>query len=203
MNNRNRTLAVVMAVATMLILAVVVVVFSLPAEGTGESGYDDNYIEECESYRNHSGYVGGYYDYAVFFEQGYEPIHVETYGEAIYLAPPDGVAWDRVYKCHREETTTSTTSTSTTIGEQTTTTTGETSTTTGGTTTTSSEGSSTTTFEDATTTTGSVTTTTVPTDPDTLPHTGVPYSGAGGIAGMILAASALVVGGYRLVKNRA
>lgn len=126
-----------------------------------------NYNEECESYRNHSGNIPGYYDYAVFFEQGYEPVELETNGVAIYLAPPDGGTWDRVYKCHWMTTTTTTVETTTTTFDDTTTTSvGETTTTAGESTTTTVN------VEDTTTTVVDSTTTTDPSDPPVLPFTG-------------------------------
>lgn len=147
----------------------------------------ENYIEECEVYRNHSGYISAYYDYAVFFEQGYEPIELHTYGQPIFLEPPDGVAWDRVYKCNDTDETTTTTvadTTTTTVGESTTTTTiGDT--------------TSTTVADSTTTTVGDSTTTTDPGD-STLPFTGVESDtglwviaafGALGVGGLIVRAA--------------
>lgn len=146
-----------------------------------------NYNEECEAYRNHSGNIPGYYDYAVFFEQGYEPVEVWTNGEPIYLPPPDGGTWDRVYKCKSDDGTTTTGETTTTEpGSDSTTTTDSSSTTLGSTTTTESP---TTTSESdmSTTTTDPTTTTTDPGDPE-LPFTG------GGLT-LLLPAGLLVAGG--------
>lgn len=140
---------------------------------TGLASADD-YIEECESYRNHSGNVPGYYDYAVFFEQGYEPIEVWTNGEAIFVAPPDGGTWDRVYKCHSDGGTTTTVADSTTTS--------------GGETTTTGAESTTTSVTDSTTTTD-------PGDPE-LPFTG------GGLT-LALPAGLLVAGGVgALIRAR-
>lgn len=147
-----------------------------------------NYNEECEAYRNHSGNIPGYYDYAVFFEQGYEPVEVWTNGEPIYLAPPDGGTWDRVYKCHSDDGTT------TTVADWTTTSGGETTTTDPGTTTTQAE-TTTTGAESTTTSVTDSTTTTDPGDPE-LPFTG------GGLT-LALPAGLLVAGGVgALIRAR-
>lgn len=152
-----------LGIATLGVVALLMVAIAIPAFGTQPEDYPTNWQDECQAYRNHSGYISSYYDYAVFFEQGQEPIELHTNGQPLFLEPPDGVSWDRVYKCHYSmETTTTTTG-------ETTTTTGQT-TTTGGESTTTTELSSTTTDPgDSTTTSGGDSTTT--TDPE-LPFTG-------------------------------
>lgn len=186
MTERMRTALIVIAVA--MIAGAMAVVVSLPAMGTQQpDDYQDDYIEECEVYRNHSGYISSYYDYAVFFEQGFEPIHVETNGQPIFLEPPDGVAWDRVYKCEREEETTTTTmqeETTTTVSEETTTTASE---------------ETTTTVGDTTSTTVVDSTTTTDPGDSTLPFTGMDGSSGLWAAGALglLAIGGLIVRSVR------
>jgi hypothetical protein len=190
----TKTKATLVLLAGAFLAAALMVAVSWPAFGTqNEDYYEDDYQEECTSYRQHSGNIPGYYDYAVFFEQGFEPVKVETNGEAIYLAPPDGIAWDRVYKCHEDDETTTTTTvmeTTTTSGEPTTTTTS-----------TSSTQPSTT-----PTTTGSSPTTTTVNPPVTVPPAPsdpeLPYTGAGAITGLVLLGSALTAGGWRLIRRQ-
>lgn len=97
-------------------------------------------------------------------------------------------------------TTTTTTPETTTTGEPTTTTTeSETTTTSGDTTTTSSAGSSTVPPESTTTTSSTPPTSAPPATPPTNPE--LPFTGAGGVTGLVLLASALAAGGLELVRR--
>lgn len=188
----TRTMA---GVVLAFIVGAILFILTLPGEATTQpDDYPDNYIEECDVYRNHSGFIPGYYDYAVFFEQGQEPIHVETYGEPVYLAPPDGESWDRVYKCKRDEETTTTTTveeTTTTVADTTTTTAGEE-------TTTTEQDTTTTTGEESTTTT--VTDSTTTTDPGTPPE--LPFTGTPNPMPLILVGLFLLSGGLGIILRK-
>lgn len=127
----------------------------------------------CTTYHNHSGFIPGSYDYANFYENGYEPLlNVRTNGENINVPPPQGRrSWDTVEKCHDPVVTTTTVpETTTTVEPTTTTTVPETTTTTVVTDTTTTTGAPTTTEPPTTTPTVAVTTTV----PEELPFTGTP-----------------------------
>lgn len=169
-----------------------IAVFALPTLAT----------TNCTTYFNHSGFIPGSYDYANFYESGFEPVTVYTNGQNINVPPPPGRnSWDKVEKCLTTTTTSSTTtSTSTTV-----TTVPESSTTTSPTTTTSV--ALTTTTVGTTTTTGGTTSTSVPTStttPDTsttavtpiLPVTGADLS-------LLVLAAFFVIGlGWLLIVGK-
>lgn len=171
-----------------LAVAALALLFAPPAAASIPEG-------DCKTYYHHRGYIPGHYDFAVFYERGYDTRVEYTNGEDIYVRPPKGRhSWDRVDKCKFIVTTTTivvTTSTlppttttlppsTTTVVETTTTSVVESTTTTPPPSTTTTPPSSTTTTPEVTTTTKVVTTTAPPSTsttevcewPDCLPATG-------------------------------
>jgi len=151
-------------------------VFALPAFA------DSN----CSTFYNHSGFVPGSYDYANFYENGFEPLlNVRTNGQNINVPPPEGrSSWDIVEKCHDPAvTTTSTAPTTTTSTQPTTTTTQE----------------STTTIQPTTTTTSS-SSTTLPADPSTTLNQELPFTGTSNGPAFLAVGAGLILAGLIVIS---
>ena len=160
-------------------------VFALPALAQGD----------CDTFYNHSGFIPGSYDYANFYEEGFEPLlNVRTNGENINVTPPEGrSSWDIVEKCHDPAVTTTSTVVTTTSTQPTTTT--------SETTTTSSE-PTTTTVEQTTSSppTTQPSSTTQPTGPSTT-LVELPFTGGNGPALVAIAAGLILAGLFILVRE--
>lgn len=157
-------------------LAFIVVLFGLPALAQND----------CNTYHNHSGYIPGTYDYANFYENGFEPLlNVRTNGQNINVPPPEGrSSWDTVEKCHDPEVTTTSTVETTTTTQPTTTTSEATTTTTEATTTTVEQ----------TTSSTPPSSTTQPTNPSTTLEE-LPFTGAGNGPALVAIAAGLILAG--------
>ena len=159
--------------------------------------------QNCNTFHNHSGFIPGSYDYANFYESGFDPLlDVRTNGQNINVPPPEGRrSWDTVEKCHDLVTTTTSTptSTTTTVIETTTTTVPETTTTVQETTTTS-EATTSTTVAPTTTVPQETTTTTVVVTTTTVPE--LPFTGLSNVWLFPLALALVALGGLALRSVR-
>ena len=215
--SRGLGVGAVLAVVTVLALAFVVL-FAMTARGAGveepwsqemnhESYWEARFGAECTKYENHYRFIPAEYDIAIVHDGQMVAIYNPAPDNEVvasptnpangkpYQEPGEPSSW--VMKCKMTQETTTTTEAPTT-------------TTTEGVTSTTAATDTTTTPEDTTTTsvpvsssTSTPSTSTPTTTPDSIPSdpAELPYTGAGGIAGLTLLGMALMAGGVALVRK--